>query len=258
MEDFSCDGYYPLLVGMHEQEFQGYPILRDSRGDSIAERNPFYCELTGLYWAWKNQLETLDYIGLCHYRRFFSFDPDDDQWVLRSLDRQDLTEKRLSLDELDTLMVDADIILPKPMIYPHNLRNHYKDNHRAGDLQQVFAIVGKLYPEYKVAMNKVFKQHACWPYNMFICRKEVFADYMEWLFTILFELERRIEIPVDDAYQRRVFGFIAERLLNVYVWHHNLRVKELPVIFFPNEGKQGHTVKDNFIYRTKRALLGGY
>ena len=59
--------YLPLQVGraLADQDlgWQG-----DNTGDNISLKNPYYCELTGLYWAWKNL--KADAIGLVHYRRF--------------------------------------------------------------------------------------------------------------------------------------------------------------------------------------------
>ena len=41
-----------------------WDIFRIITGDHISSKNPNYCELTGLYWAWKNL--DCEYIGLCH------------------------------------------------------------------------------------------------------------------------------------------------------------------------------------------------
>jgi len=60
-----------------------------------------------------------------------------------------------------------------------------------------------------------------------ICSKEKFDTYQTWIFSILFELETRIEIP-KDQYQARVFGFISERLINLYVYHNNFKIKGIP------------------------------
>ena len=64
------DIYMPIQVGkaLHPELDLGFQC--DNTGDNISEKNGSYCELTALYWAWKN-LKDVDYIGLCHYRRYF-------------------------------------------------------------------------------------------------------------------------------------------------------------------------------------------
>ncbi|MEL5653697.1 DUF4422 domain-containing protein, partial [Serratia nevei] len=68
-------------------------------------------------------------------------------------------------------------------------------------------------------------------YNMFISRKEIIDEYCEWLFGILFSLKDKIPYETYDTYQRRVFGFMSERLFNVWIRAnaHRLKVKEMAV-----------------------------
>ena len=61
--------YVPLQVGADGKE-KITDYEQDNIGDNISSKNPYFCELTGLYWAWKNL--DADYIGLSHYRRHFS------------------------------------------------------------------------------------------------------------------------------------------------------------------------------------------
>ena len=60
--------YIPLHVGRELSQDLGY--MGDNTGEHISDLNPYYGELTGLYWIWKNETEA-DIIGICHYRRFF-------------------------------------------------------------------------------------------------------------------------------------------------------------------------------------------
>ena len=60
--------YMPIHVGKKGKASIGLP--GDDTGDNISDRNPAYCELTGVYWAWKNL--KADYVGLVHYRRYFT------------------------------------------------------------------------------------------------------------------------------------------------------------------------------------------
>lgn len=62
----------PIHVGKVLHPDVDLGIQRDDTGDNISLKNSSYCELTGMYWAWKN-LRGVDVIGLCHYRRYFDF-----------------------------------------------------------------------------------------------------------------------------------------------------------------------------------------
>lgn len=61
MPEDAC--YLPLHVGKEGKEEIGF--AGDNTGDNISLKNPYYCELTGLYWMWKNV--EADYLGLLHY-----------------------------------------------------------------------------------------------------------------------------------------------------------------------------------------------
>ena len=61
--------YFPVQVGS-EGKTKIEEYTQDNTGNNISLKNPYFCELTGLYWAWKN-LEA-ENIGLVHYRRYFT------------------------------------------------------------------------------------------------------------------------------------------------------------------------------------------
>ena len=69
--------------------------------------------------------------------------------------------------------------------------------------------------------------HYC---NMMICHKKTLDIYCEWLFDILFELEKNIDLSDYTPSEARIYGYLSELLLNVYTMKNNLRVKEAPVI----------------------------
>ena len=92
--------YLPLHVGKKGKEDLGY--VGDATGENISEKNPFYCELTGIYWAWKNL--KADYIGLVHYRR---------QFKGKNKKENSLFDCILSNKEIDKILNETDIILPK-------------------------------------------------------------------------------------------------------------------------------------------------
>lgn len=213
--------YLPIHVGRVEKADLGY--LGDDTGDNISAKNANYCELTGHYWAWKNL--KCDYIGLCHYRRYFA----------HAVSGSDMEKKKLAIlqrTDYEKLLKQYDVILPKQRNYfIETVRSQYEHAHNKNDLALTEQIVAELYPEYSEAFCKVMGRTKLHIFNMFVMKKEKFDEYCQWLFTILFELEKRIDISSYSQYEARVFGFLSERLLNVWLEKQKLKVKGIDVVF---------------------------
>jgi hypothetical protein len=215
--------YLPIHVGRQLNEELGYQ--GDDTGENISLKNPNFCELTGLYWAWKNI--DCDIIGLSHYRRYFT--------IKSSLERFKYKDDRFKLilsgKEIEDLLSQHDVILPqKRNYYIETIWSHYQHAHNIKDLEKTKEIIEKKFPEYLDSFNNVMNGRSLHLYNMFIMKKEDFDQYCEWLFDILFELEKRTDISEYDAYQSRIFGFISERLFNVWLDQAQLKQKEISVI----------------------------
>jgi hypothetical protein len=218
--EFPIDAmYYPIHVGK-EIKKNDFGVKGDNAGDNISLKNQTFCELTALYWAWKNDFfKDSDYCGLVHYRRYFSGND-----IL-------LKDKKISSEqELLKELKNHDILLAtKRNYYIEDIKTHYKNAHNIEDLHEVKSIIEKKYPKYIVDFDKLMNQKQLHLFNMFVMKSSDFNDYCEWLFDILFELENRIDISNYDTYQKRVFGFLSERLFNVWVIHNKLLVKEVKV-----------------------------
>lgn len=208
------DGYIPLQVGAALHDDLGY--LKDNNGENISEKNPNYCELTGLYYIWKN--ESADIVGLSHYRRYFFKNPF--KVGLNNV---------LSIKEIDKLMDKYDIILPKKYDLELTTKEHYNKFHHLEDLLRCGEIIKKNYKEYYECFEHILNEKKIYTYNMFIMKKEKFDDYMKWLFDILFQLEREIDISNYDDYNKRIFGFLSERLFNVWIKKQKFKIKEINV-----------------------------
>ena len=125
-----------------------------------------------------------------------------------------------------------DIILVKPASFGVNLSMQYAAWHNISDLECMSNIVHELFPEYDADIHNFFeKNNRLSLYCMFIARYDFFDKYFTWLFKILFEVEKRIDTSKYDARQKRVLAFLAERLLNVYVYHNELKVIYEPIYF---------------------------
>nr|WP_278531546.1 DUF4422 domain-containing protein [Enterococcus asini] len=225
--------YVPTLVGPNKDSLKFNTYFRDDLGDNIAEKNPNFCELTALYWAWKN-LEA-DYVGLVHYRRLL-MDPTD-------------SSVEISQEQLDKMISNGvEIILPKKRnYYIETTYSHYEHNHNINDLLEVKKILEEKYPNYVSAFDNVMNKRKSHRFNMLIMKKNRFDAYSKWLFDILFELEKRVDISDYDSYQARIFGFISERLLDVWIEANDVAYEEVPFKFMEKQNwiKKG----SNFLLR---------
>ena len=104
-------------------------------------------------------------------------------------------------------------------------------SHNRRDMLVAREGISELFPEYLQTFDDVIMTgELFYPANMFIARREILESYCAWLFPVLQYVEDRIDISAYDDYQKRVFGFISERLLYVWIRHNNLRVMERHVI----------------------------
>lgn len=218
--------YLPVHVGK-EISSTDLPFTGDNTGENISVKNPHYCELTALYWAWKNL--TADYIGLAHYRRHFALHKP-------GLFCKDKFPYVLSSTEVDSLLRDHSILLPKQRNYFIETNySHFIHAHPEESLTATRNVLAELFPVYLPSFDQVMKHTKGHRFNMFLMRQDIFQDYCDWLFSILFELEKRLDISTYDCYNQRIFGFISERLLDVYLEGKQHSYKELPVIFMEQE-----------------------
>ena len=208
--------YLPVHVGSLNKDDLGYQ--KDSEGDSISEKNPNYCELTGLYWAWKNL--KADYIGLAHYRRHFASKKKS----------KDIFKSVLTFDEADKILNDVDIITPKKRRYfIESLYNHYKHSLYVEPLDVTGDIIKEKYPEYYKEFTKLKKRTSAHMFNMFIMKKDKLNEYCTWLFDILFTLESKIDIKDYDTFHARFYGRISELLFDVWLRTKGYSYKEVRV-----------------------------
>lgn len=233
------DVFEPIQVGKVLSS-KNLEIKGDDTGDNISAKNPYFCELTATYWIWKNS--TADYAGLFHYRRFLNFKPKkflNEHTVSNDfLKSFDITKK----DVLDILS-EFDIILPyKWNMGKSSVYKQYADNHVAADLDCALDIIREKYGSeiYELAQSTLKNNFEGYFGNILITSKKIFDEYASWLFDILFKVEKHIQSEVNqrDTYQQRVYGFLSERLMTVFIAiHPELKVKELPILFLTENRK---------------------
>ncbi|SOB98662.1 DUF4422 domain-containing protein [Rhodobacter maris] len=223
-------GYVPIHAGRGIAEVD-LGIRGDDTGDNISSRNPHFCELTALYWIWKNSDAAIK--GLVHYRRHF------------------IPKARMApigligvaaSDDFDEFSDGYDMILPDKITLtdpgsgaPQTVERQYDATAVGFDLVLTRAVLEEFHAPYIPYWDFVMRNCKLHPYNIMIARAEVFDAYCAWLFDILFRLEPQIPFRDYPPYEARVFGFLAERLLNVWVGRHrtSCRVAFRPVGMLP-------------------------
>lgn len=202
--------YIPLHVGRAVNEDLGY--LGDHTGENISEKNCYYSELTGLYWVAHN-VKDADYLGLCHYRRFFLSDEG----------------RILTQEQYEEALGACDIILPRAVHHGKSYYEVYKEAHNIKDLETTGEVLKELYPDAYDTFREITEGDKVYSGNLFVTSGELFCEYADWLFSIFDLVEKRIHVEDYDAYHKRVFGFLSEQLLYVWVKQKGLTIREYPV-----------------------------
>jgi len=176
--------------------------LADNTGEHISGKNGNYCELTALYWIWKNKLsaggtadgEAGQYYGLCQYRRGFDLKEDD---LLRLVDN------------------DVDVVLPYPLPYEPNIHAHHERYIKDADWNAMLGALKELEPAYAETFSEILGQQYLYNYNLILAKKSVLRDYCAWLFPILKRTEE-LSVPKGCGRADRYIGYMGETLETLY------------------------------------------
>lgn len=191
----------PIQVGAALTD-ERVALKTDDQGENISAKNVNYCELTALYWIWKNEMEREpdpnSYYGLFHYRRLLDIREED-------------------LRHLRENAVDA--ILPYPTVCEPDISEHHGRYVREEDWNVMLQAVKELQPEYYAAFPQIFKQKYMYNYNIIFARKDVLIDYCNWLFPIL-ERTEELSIPRGKERADRYIGYLGENLLTLYFMYN--------------------------------------
>ena len=225
-------------------------IQADNTGEHISEKGACYSEMTALYWAWKN-LNNLDYIGFCQYRRYFDLTSifDISKWgiklflkncILKFIGRlivifypyKNLSIKwvgYISKNELDAYSNqlnskllkqikkhDYDIFYVKPFF---SFNRTVQESFFIGGYyyyQQLEKIISEKFADYKPYYDKVMKGHLISTSNLHLMKKELFDEYCSFLFGVL-EIHLELNKKEGKSYFR-ILGYMAEILATVFIF----------------------------------------
>lgn len=182
--------------------------LCDNLGDNISYKNANYCELTALYWIWKNKLvndSDNKYYGLYHYRRYLDIQEDDLYRIYEN---------------------NVDVILQYPTIHEPDISEHHARYIKEEDWKAMLQALYELQPEYAKAFSSVLAQPYFYNYNIIVAKTKILEEYCKWLFPIL---ERTEELSIPKGIERadRYIGYLGENLMTLYFLYHK---KDLNII----------------------------
>ena len=210
--------YVPVQVGAAGKEsIPGFQ--RDDEGDNISEKNPYYCELTALYWAWKNL--DADYIGLAHYRRHFA--GCGERGVLTA-------------EEAASMVAESAIVLPpKRHYFIETVGAHYSHTFDGDHIDVVRNVLHRTSPEVLKAFNRHMDERSSHIWNMLIMRRDVLDSWCSWLFPVLGQIEKNIDFSAMSPFEARVIGRLSERLLDPWLECSNQQCAERSITSLEGE-----------------------
>lgn len=231
---FESDVYQPILTSSVKWDNQPN-LIRDDTGINIALKNKNYAELSGHYWVWQNFLPKTDvkYIGYCHYRRFLDFNFTQMENVpFKPIIRtkfEKIFKKYTEQNILDCIS-DYDIVLPQKILLNGIVYAQYLRWHPLKDINLALNIIRDYYPEYVETAKDFMSSNRMYSCMQFVMKKELFNEYMTWLFDILFKLEKETDwSEYSNYFNIRTPAYIAERFFNIWI-EHNIKAKNLKVL----------------------------
>ena len=235
-------------------------MLCDNTGDNISSLNRHFSEYSVIYWAWKNQ--EADYYGLCHYRRFLSFaDHKLKASGLRQVCFDGMTEATLKEaglndeEEMRRIIGEYDMIVP----YEHDVVKHDCKDNRIKSVKQFwlryhasylkeseFDLILELFkehnPEYYQDALEYMEQLNFRGFNCFVMKRELFNEYCEYAFPMLFGFEEKCDRTHNSTLTNRNTGYAGEWFFSIFVYHKlkegKCRIKEAQLVVFSDTVKE--------------------
>lgn len=187
------DVYIPIHLervnSPYKDEMKEY--VGDDTGDNISGKGRYYSEGTAIYWIWKN-VHDCKYVGLSQYRRQFDY--------------------HFTNDNIEGFFADGtDVIMSKKWFRSKGRFYTVLTYMQMEDFLILRGVMKKIYPNYLQTLHSFLKGRIDYPFNMVICKKELYNQYAEWVFTICNEMEKYVRYS-SYSNSSRLFGYVIELL----------------------------------------------
>lgn len=205
------DVYTPIHLGRSYSSFKNEMMdyIGDDSGDNISDKSEHYSEASAIYWIWKN-VHNCEYVGLTQYRRTFDIE--------------------FTSENIDSLFSDGtDVILSQKYFRPSTRWHAVLTYMQMEDFLIMKGCIEKCCPEYLKTLNRFLRDYEDYPFNMVVCKKQLYDQYAKWMFEICFEMEKYVKYS-GYSNSARLFGYITELLTPIYFLHNKYKIKEVPVL----------------------------
>ncbi len=228
----------PVQVGCALKKDLYDDMYHDNDGENISAHNPKYCELSAVYWGWKNQdkLGNPDYVGLMHDRRHFLFNanlpipnkqvtwmPHSPVYMFPPVCPAYLTY--LTDDVIRSYFPKYDIMILKPYDVKYrlgekgNMRERFlRSEAMSADIFEVWVkTVKELFPDYTDELTTFVNGHIEHLCSMSVMRKDLYEQYCHFTFTALKAVDEQIDSSQFSAPKKRFLGYLGEFMLSLFV-----------------------------------------
>lgn len=229
---------YHLVLGGAEYNKSNDDYQKDNEGNNISSKNYCYSELTAIYWLWKNNNDEI--IGLTHYRRFikkYKLCFSGAYVNFNKVKKYPFDNIVLNERDINKLLKNYDIILPKKIILNQTVKEELLKYCYETDINILENIIRTDYSEYYLTFLRIMENSEAHYFNMFIGKRKIMNKYFIWLFDILNKCENNCNISTYDTQHKRIYGYFAEVLFNVWIIKNNINYVERKIVFLTDNRK---------------------
>ncbi|EAL0539664.1 DUF4422 domain-containing protein [Campylobacter jejuni] len=223
-------------------------MLGDDTGKNISQLNRFFCEMTGIYWIWKNyeKVGNPRYIGFMQYRRHLKF--GQNYFSPPSLFYKGINSNYLiNMGLLDKVILDTiedyDILCVKPLVLESSVFEQFRElENLPFDLdfkifEELIDYIKEYCVDYRTAISEYMNGNKHYWYNCFVMKKELFDDFCNFAFPIMFHFHKKIDYSRMSIAGKRILGFISERLYGIFLTkqiQNQAKIKQLSLSLVEN------------------------
>lgn len=200
------------VVGNSKNKFLPLDNIREKflidkphEGDNIDFLNPWYSELTGLYYLWKHVKD--DIVGLEHYRTYFWKDnhPINEEQIKTELKMGDIIcgGYNHSLWGSKTLAIELE-----------------RCTHALKPFMEILYSKDINFANY---FNTYLSHLKIWAFNLFIGKKEILNDWLNFFFDVIIDFEKICPIgPLTKTNRRE--GYFAEFMFGAWLEYKGYKI----------------------------------